>query len=122
MAQFGVSFGILQSVTVTERNNWHVHPFFHPFLASEKETAFCSDHPTCDDPPGAAPECGRQAHPERPMQSLSYNPLLIAVLRRTLDQIEDEAGTTHDAALLELKGAILRILARIERPKSQPEG
>jgi len=54
------------------------------------------------------------------MKSPSYNPLLIAVLRRTLEQIEDEAGMAHDAALRELKTAIIRILVRIERPGNQP--
>jgi len=56
------------------------------------------------------------------MEAQRHHPLLIAVLRRTLFQIEDELGTRDDGALLELKAAIVRILARIERPEpeSQP--
>jgi hypothetical protein len=42
-------------------------------------------------------------------------PHTIAVLHRTLQQIEDEAGTADDTALLELKTAILRTLTRIEK-------
>lgn len=51
----------------------------------------------------------------------SYHPLLIAVLRRTLEQIEDELGMHDDQALVDLKAAILRILARIERPDPQTQ-
>jgi hypothetical protein len=54
------------------------------------------------------------------MQPEHYHPLLIAVLRRTLFQIEDELGTPDDHALLELKAAILRRLAGIENQDTQP--
>ena len=52
------------------------------------------------------------------MESRQHHPLLIAVLRRTLEQIEDELGSAEDRALLELKASIMRILARIEIPES----
>jgi len=50
-----------------------------------------------------------------------YYPLLIAVLRRTLAQLEDELGTADDTALLELKASILRILVRIEGPEPEDQ-
>ena len=52
------------------------------------------------------------------MEREPYHPLLFAVLRRTLFQIEDELGTPDDQALLELKATILRTLAGIEDRES----
>ena len=51
-----------------------------------------------------------------------HYPLLVAVLRRTLDEIEGEPDMHNDAAPLQLKSTLLRILARIEIPdaKNQP--
>jgi hypothetical protein len=51
----------------------------------------------------------------------SYYPLLIAILRRTLAQLEGELGTADDTALLELKASIMRVLARIEGPKPEDQ-
>jgi hypothetical protein len=54
------------------------------------------------------------------MPSHPYYPLVVAVLRRTLAQIEEEC-TPDDRALLELKASILRILARIEGPEPEDQ-
>ena len=54
------------------------------------------------------------------MPSHPYDPLLVAVLRRTLARIEEEF-TPDDHALLELKAAILRVLVRIEEPDPEDQ-
>jgi len=66
---------------------------------------------------------------EPPMPSHPYFPLLVAVLRRTLAEIEGDLGLgANDEILNNLKVSILRILARIEglepekKPRAVPSG